>query len=187
MDELKKKTETMLRAVLVSSPRGVPLYKVEREYRSITFEPIPYQKLGFKNLEGFLKSIPHVASIQRDRDGEMVVKGVASEADQHVAKLIAKQKKPKIRKSSARPRKPGFGSSATPNRYRGTNFGPRSHTLAPKSSMQINNLVSNAGGSRGQTPRFVPPRLRKALGADSQSAASQQPVNGTRRVSTGME
>ena len=104
MEELKKKTEAMLRAVLISSPRGVPLRRLNKEYSSITYSSIPHPELGFPTLDSYIKSIPHVATLTRDVDGEFVVKGVASESDQHVAKLIAKQRKPKKRsKGAAKP------------------------------------------------------------------------------------
>ena len=107
MEEQKKKTEAMLRAVLISSPRGVPLRRLDREYKTITFSSIPFQEMGYHSLEHYIKSIPNVAMLTRDVDGEIVVKGVASESDQHVAKLIAKQKKPK-KKAKANSRRPVF-------------------------------------------------------------------------------
>lgn len=107
MEALKKKTEAMLRAVLISSPRGVPLRRLDREYKSITFSSIPFQEMGYHSLEHYIKNIPKVAMLSRDVDGEFVVKGVASESDQHVAKLIAKQKKPK-KKAKANSRRPVF-------------------------------------------------------------------------------
>ena len=101
MEELKKKTEAMLRAVLISSPRGVPLRRLNKEYSTITYSSIPHPQLGFPTLDSYIKSIPHVAALTRDVDGEFIVKGVASESDQHVAKLIAKQRKPKKRSKGA--------------------------------------------------------------------------------------
>lgn len=95
MEEKRKKTEALLRAVLISSPRGVPLRRLDKEYRTVTFSSIPLQEMGYHSLEHYIKSIPSVAMLTRDVDGEFVVKGVASESDQHVAKLIAKQRKPK--------------------------------------------------------------------------------------------
>ena len=41
-----------------------------------------------------------MARVEKGPDGEWVVKGVASDADKHVAKLISKQKKPSLRKSA---------------------------------------------------------------------------------------
>ncbi len=99
-DKLLRETEAMLRAVLISSPRGVRFEKLLRDYRELTFSIIPYEKLGFPRLENFLQSIPSVARVERGPDNEWVVKGVASSADQHVAKLISKQKKPTLRKSA---------------------------------------------------------------------------------------
>ena len=95
-----RETEAMLRAVLISSPRGVRFEKLLRDYKELTFKIIPYKELGFPNLESFLQSIPSVAQVERSPDGEWVVKGVASDADKHVAKLISKQKKPSIRRSA---------------------------------------------------------------------------------------
>ena len=132
MTDLKKRTEAMLRAVLISSSRGVPLRRLDREYKSITHQPVPFLELGFSSLEEFIRSIPHVASLARDVDGDVLVKGVASESDQHVAKLIAKQKKPKI-KGKAKSRRPLM----------------RPQVVTPRST------VPRIG------PRFVPPRLKK--------------------------
>lgn len=184
MEELLKKTETMLRAVLVSSPRGVPLYRLDREYRSITFEPIPYQKCGFRTLEDFLRSIPKVARIGKDRDGETVVTGVPSEADQHVAKLIAKQKKPKIRKSTSRPaRRPRALTSSvyTPAKSYASRFGPRStNALSPNKPMPT---TSPSSSSKPQhTPRFVPPRLARKVFGVNQSENIQVSTGSQRKV-----
>ena len=99
-EKLLRETEAMLRAVLISSPRGVRFEKLLRDYRELTFKTIPFRELGFPRLEHFLQSIPSVARIEKGPDGEWIVKGVASDADKHVAKLISKQKKPTLRKSA---------------------------------------------------------------------------------------
>ncbi|CAB4010147.1 Hypothetical predicted protein [Paramuricea clavata] len=99
-EKLLRETEAMLRAVLISSPRGVRFEKLLRDYRELTFKTIPFKELGFPRLEHFLQSIPSVARVEKGPDGEWIVKGVASDADKHVAKLISKQKKPTLRKSA---------------------------------------------------------------------------------------
>lgn len=172
----------MLRAVLISSPRGVPLYRLDREYRSITFEPIPYKKCGFSTLDDFIRSIPRVARIQTDRDGETVVVGVPSEADQHVAKLIAKQKKPKIRKSARPARRPMASSYRfyTPAKSHTSKFGPRSTNAKMHSSKQLFATSPTPPAPIRNTPRFVPPRLaKKAFGinqAENILAGNQRKV-----------
>ena len=133
MGDMHKKTEAMLRAVLISSPRGVPVYRLDREYKAITFQSIPFRELGFGSLESYLRSIPHVASFAT-LSGETVIKGVASEADKHVAKLIAKQKKPKLKKVLP-PRKPSFPSRRLASSHMST-------------------------ATKATTPRFIPPRMQ---------------------------
>lgn len=156
MEEQKKKTEAMLRAVLISSPRGVPLRRLDREYKSITFSSIPFQEMGYHNLEHYIKSIPNVAVLTRDVDGEFVVKGVASESDKHVAKLIAKQKKPKkkAKANSRRPvfvRRPAFVSRPAIVTRQVFVTGPpvvmRPMPVAPRTT--------------GTGPRFIPPRMMR--------------------------
>lgn len=187
MEELIKKTETMLRAVLISSPRGVPLYRLDREYSSITFEPIPYKKCGFKALEDFIRSIPKVARIEKDRDGETVVKGVPSEADQHVAKLIAKQKKPKLRKSASRPARRPMASSlrfSSPAKFSSSKFGPRSIRSSRPVAKPLPPPSSAPPGSRSQysTPRFVPPRLARKASSDMHPPNIQVSSGSQRKV-----
>ncbi|CAB4006904.1 Hypothetical predicted protein, partial [Paramuricea clavata] len=102
-EKLLRETEALLRAVLISSPRGVRFEKLLRDYRELTFKRIPFKELGFPRLEHFLQSIPSVARVEKGPDGEWIVKGVASDADKHAAKLISKQKKifkPTLRKSA---------------------------------------------------------------------------------------
>ena len=99
-EKLLRETEAMLRAVLISSPRGVRFEKLLRDYMAITGKTLPFEELGYPSLENFLLSIPSVARTEKGPDGEWIVKGVASDADQHVAKMISKQKKPSLRKSA---------------------------------------------------------------------------------------
>lgn len=98
--KLLAETIAMLRAVLISSPLGVKFDKLYRDYKQLTGKTILYRELGFQKLEFFIQSIPDVARAERGADGEWILRGIASEADRHVAKLISKQKKPKVRKSA---------------------------------------------------------------------------------------
>lgn len=169
MEEQKKKTEAMLRAVLISSPRGVPLRRLDREFKSITFSSIPFREIGHASLESYIRSIPNVASLTKDLDGEMVVKGVASESDKHVAKLIAKQKKPKKRsKPLAKPRRPTFVSRPYASRPVAVNRPVvatrpvvlRTPVMAVTSPVIVNTRPSLPSRS-GPGSRFVPPRMRR--------------------------
>ena len=173
MEEQKKKTEAMLRAVLISSPRGVPLRRLDREFKSITFSSIPFREIGHVSLESYIRSIPNVASLTKDLDGELVVKGVASESDKHVARLIAKQRKPKKRsKPAAKPRRPTFLSRPYANRpvavsrpmVATRSVGLRPPVMPVTSPVIVNARPSLPGSRSGPAARFIPPRMmRQAL------------------------
>ena len=158
MEELKKKTEAMLRAVLISSPRGVPLRRLDREYKSITFSSIPFQEMGYHSLEHYIKGIPKVAMLTRDVDGEFVVKGVASESDQHVAKLIAKQKKPK-KKAKANSRRPVF--ARRPAVVTRPAMVTRQVFVTRPPVVQVVRPLPAAPRTIGTVARFIPPRMKK--------------------------
>ncbi|XP_048590347.1 tudor domain-containing protein 7-like [Nematostella vectensis] len=195
MEEMKEKTERMLRAVLISAPRGIPIYKLDKEYKSITFEPIPFKKCGYPSLEAFLRASPKVATIQTDRDGEIIVKGVASEADQHVAKLIAKQKKPKLKKSAFKKpfRRPSTNTYPKPM-YTPSKFGPkraipRSVTVSAVGaldfSQQAKRRVTFTAQGNAQKPKFVPPRMQKLGGGRSSGISIPQGTQITATLTNG--
>lgn len=54
----------MLRSVLQSSKNGVSISSLQSEYRSLCGEIIPLKKLGYSNLEDYLRSIPTVVRLQ---------------------------------------------------------------------------------------------------------------------------
>ena len=91
-----KQTKSMLRAVLISAPRGVVARRLQAEYKSITGTPIPYQRLGYSSLEDFLRSIPDVIHDRPGATGELTFFGVADSSTEHIAKLVSKQRKPKL-------------------------------------------------------------------------------------------
>ena len=93
-ESLLKNTRSMLRSVLLSAPRGVRARNLEGEYRGITGKVIPYRQLGYKSLKDFMSSLQDVARLSMV-DGEPVYYGVADSSTAHIAKMVAKQKKPK--------------------------------------------------------------------------------------------
>ncbi|XP_022786296.1 tudor domain-containing protein 7-like [Stylophora pistillata] len=175
MEELKRKTDVLLRSVLLSVGRtGLALRLLDREYKSFTYSSLPYKEMGFSSLEKYIKSIPEVASLSRDVDGEYVVHGVASEADKHVAKLIAKQRKPK-RKAKAKARRPVHASMHKPGVGRSAALHRAPMRKSPQAVPFRGGVAPFRGGvtpSRGgAAPRFVPPRMMKR-GASQGSSQS---------------
>ena len=171
MEEKKKKTEALLRAVLISSPRGVPLRRLDKEYRTVTFSSIPFQEMGYHSLEHYIKSIPSVAMLTRDVDGEFVVKGVASESDQHVAKLIAKQRKPK-KKAKANSRRPVFARRPTVVTRPAMT---RQLFMTKPPVVQAVRPLPAAPRPTGTGIRFIPPRMMRQ--AVSQATANSVAYN----------
>ncbi|XP_034044542.1 tudor domain-containing protein 7A-like [Thalassophryne amazonica] len=113
--ELVKK---ILRSVLQSSKAGVPIDRVDAEYRLLCGETIPVGMLGFSNLEDYLRSIPSVVRMEYRR-GELTCFAEVCEETTHIAELVAKQKNSKKSRSrlnrvSCRKR-PKFSISGTPN------------------------------------------------------------------------
>ncbi|XP_035659297.1 tudor domain-containing protein 7-like [Branchiostoma floridae] len=101
MDEKRaKNVVAMLRAVLQSSKEGVLASRVQGEYRGITGEFLPYKQLGFHSLDAYMQSIPDVARIARNRDGEVVYHAVADASTLHIQRLKAGEKSNKRRKPS---------------------------------------------------------------------------------------
>ncbi|XP_077460575.1 tudor domain-containing protein 7A [Stigmatopora argus] len=90
-DELIKKN---LRSVLQSSKEGVALTKLQFEYSSLCGEDIPLHKLGFKNMEDFLRSIPSVVRLDYKNGDLRCFAAVCSETA-HIAQLVARQKSSK--------------------------------------------------------------------------------------------
>ena len=150
-DRMKAETIAMLRAVLISSPLGVPFQKLYRDYKQLTGKTIPYKELGFDRLEYFIDNIPDVARAEKGPTGEWTLKGIPTAEDKHVAKLISKQKKPRVRKSAK-----SFAKKPVKS------FGPPKKTHTP---------VRPPPGGRKVTS--LPPRFAKVSGPGL--AISQRP------------
>ena len=54
----------MLRSVLLSSKEGVPIGRLQSDYRGLCGELIPHRALGYPGLEDFLRSIPAVVRLE---------------------------------------------------------------------------------------------------------------------------
>uniref|UniRef100_A0AAV2LNA8 Tudor domain-containing protein 7 n=1 Tax=Knipowitschia caucasica TaxID=637954 RepID=A0AAV2LNA8_KNICA len=86
----------MLRSVLQSSKHGVCISSLQAEYRSLCGETIPLKRLGFSNLEDYLRSIPSVVRLDY-RQGVIVCFAAVCKETAHIAELVARQKNSKKR------------------------------------------------------------------------------------------
>lgn len=90
----------MLRSVLIPSKEGVPVYKIEDEYRGLTCEDIPYRKFGFNSAKEFiLKMTPDAARLSMNKLREEVFLGIGTEDTKHIEQLV------RFQKSKAKPKK----------------------------------------------------------------------------------
>ncbi|XP_061685862.1 tudor domain-containing protein 7A isoform X2 [Syngnathoides biaculeatus] len=131
----------MLRAVLQSSKEGVSIHRLQEEYRSLCFENIPLKKLGFSNLEDYLRSIPSVVRLDYNNGDLRCFAAICSETA-HIAQLVARQK------SSMK-----SGCSQVINcRMRRKASNPYMRRGCPMSSLR----QPSAGGTFKPTSRFLP-------------------------------
>ncbi|XP_078331753.1 tudor domain-containing protein 7-like isoform X3 [Crassostrea virginica] len=164
-----EEVKSMLRAVLMSCKEGVPAYVLQKDYREITQEPLPFLKLGFANLDDFINSIPDVVRVRRNKQGEMVYHAVANEETAHIQQLVSKQRstkkkktlKPARRRPMRRPEPPKpfvpFGSSKPSPRGRPPPWGqkvypPRSPPWKPRPPLL------------GQSPLSIQVNMNKGRG-----------------------
>uniref|UniRef100_A0A3Q2EDN3 Tudor domain-containing protein 7A-like n=1 Tax=Cyprinodon variegatus TaxID=28743 RepID=A0A3Q2EDN3_CYPVA len=89
----------ILRAVLQSSKTGVPLSRLQSDYRSLSGEFIPLGKLGFSKLEDFLRSIPSVVRLENSM-GQLRCFAVVCDDTAGIAQLVARQRSSKKSGSS---------------------------------------------------------------------------------------
>ena len=101
--ELMVKTKKALRALLISAPRGVPKRLLLTDYRMVMGKELPFRNLGFSNLEDFIRSVPDVMRVAPGTGGEPTLFPVVTAETEQIARFVATQKKPKLKKSLAPP------------------------------------------------------------------------------------
>ncbi|XP_017881985.1 tudor domain-containing protein 7A-like [Ceratina calcarata] len=79
-----------VRACLLTSKGSVAIDNLNRDYRMLIDENIPFRTLGFQSLVGFLRTIPSIKLI--DRGNTHYVEAIPTEESAHITKLIARQK-----------------------------------------------------------------------------------------------
>lgn len=90
--KLKEKVVGLVRAILIPEKAGLPVEKVNREYREFNGENIPWRKMGYSTMEDFLEQNPHMCRVQRKQDGWYLF-GVATQETAHIARMVSQQKK----------------------------------------------------------------------------------------------
>ena len=131
--ELLVKTKKALRALLISAPRGVPKRLLWTDYKMVIGKELPFRNLGFSSLEDFIHGIPDVIRVGPGVNGEPTLFPVVTSETEQIARFVATQKKPKLKKSLAPPAivapsklsgfsaKSSFGRSRTRSRPKNVN------------------------------------------------------------------
>ncbi|KAG7205807.1 hypothetical protein KM043_007752 [Ampulex compressa] len=94
-----------LRACLLSAKGGIKIENLNRDYKLLVGENIPFPALGYPTLDAFLRTIPGIRI--NNRGGDCYIEAQPSSKSAHLTKLILHQKSvsKKPRKNLASPRK----------------------------------------------------------------------------------
>jgi hypothetical protein len=144
-DQILDKTKKELRSLLISAPRGVAVSLLAKDYKMVMGKELPYREMGCRNIEQFIQSIPDTVRVGHGPAG-LTCYAVANAETQQIARFVASQKKPALKKSL----KPPPVAIRQPTKMSG--FTKKSH-FGPGSSRPRKFHYSGAGGGR----RYYPP------------------------------
>ncbi|XP_016998001.2 tudor domain-containing protein 5 [Drosophila takahashii] len=114
----------VVHSLVVSSPGRMTIEKLMRDYRSEEGCNVPYMKLGFKDAESFLRSIPDTVRVMGH--GTMaLVTAVTTEKSAHIQQLVNGQKKPSLRARSRPNHKPKYCFPSQPSNLNFINAVPK--------------------------------------------------------------
>ncbi len=125
-EKLLDRVRKDLRSVLISAPRGVPIRMLIRDFKTVLGYELPYRQFSFQTVEDFVRKVPDVARISSGVTGEPTCFAVADQCTSQIARFVASQKKPKIKRSNAPPllNKPVFSGFTKKSK-----FGPSFFTM----------------------------------------------------------
>ncbi|XP_072387591.1 tudor domain-containing protein 7-like isoform X1 [Diabrotica undecimpunctata] len=103
-----------VRGLINSSTIPLTIRNLDRDYKTLEGERIPFAKLGFKSVEEFLRSAPTLNLI-KNGEGEIIVQAQRLAESAHIVDMVKKQKPPKKLKRSR------FVKSAPPKNWRSYN------------------------------------------------------------------
>ncbi|XP_041368343.1 tudor domain-containing protein 5-like [Gigantopelta aegis] len=106
------KTEVLkqIRALLLSSPVGLTLGELKKDYETFIGTPLPFRKLGYNTAEDFVKDIPETISISW-KNGMLVLQTPSDSTTKHIERLVARQNIPKPKKYAVLRNRTGSSNS----------------------------------------------------------------------------
>lgn len=61
--DFRNKTKTIIRSLLISSPKSLTMHDLDSDYLKYEGHGIPFARLGYPNLKQFLSSIPDILNV----------------------------------------------------------------------------------------------------------------------------
>ncbi|XP_034105308.2 uncharacterized protein LOC117568626 [Drosophila albomicans] len=86
----------MVHSLIVSTPQDMTVEQLKRDYINVDGVPLPFSKLGFKDVESFLRSIPDTVSVRGCGPMALLV-AKKNEKSAHIQSLVQCQKKPSVK------------------------------------------------------------------------------------------
>ncbi|NWU53165.1 TDRD5 protein, partial [Dromas ardeola] len=97
MEMLKKE----VRSLLMASKEGLTPAQLEQEYMAMIGRPLPLCDLGFQSTLELVADMPEVVRVCSYKKGTFILKAIADETTKAIAKLVARQRSAKARRSAA--------------------------------------------------------------------------------------
>ncbi|CAI5776412.1 Tudor domain-containing protein 5 [Podarcis lilfordi] len=100
MNSMKK----VVRSLLTPVKEGLTPMELNKEYKSMIGEPLPFRALGYRSVMELVMDMPDVVSICPSGNGNTVLRAIPDESTELIASLVARQKsKPKPYFSRGKP------------------------------------------------------------------------------------
>ncbi|KAG4070966.1 hypothetical protein HA402_001403 [Bradysia odoriphaga] len=84
--DLKSKTKTVIKSLLIASPRSLTIGDLDTEFRKSEGHAIPFASLGYAHLKEFLLSIPDILTISYSGD---IIPVAVNGRSYHIHKFVA--------------------------------------------------------------------------------------------------
>ncbi|XP_007248068.3 tudor domain-containing protein 7B isoform X1 [Astyanax mexicanus] len=173
--ELVKK---MLRAILQSSKSGLPLSRLQAEYKELTGEAIPHKQLGHATLDTLLHSMSSVVRLDRGRSGEVMCYATVGNEMAHITKLAARHH---TAKKTGRPQVVNCQMRVKPSAPLVLNAKPRTSLRQPEHRGRQGRGGGRPGGHGDSRPGSMREQQPDGKGSKPHSTQHTPPNTPTRR------
>ncbi|CAG2115906.1 unnamed protein product [Medioppia subpectinata] len=100
--DLLTDTKIAIKSLVISSPLGISLTKLCRDFEDIEGKEVPYKELGFDTLTALLKSMTDMVRPIFDANQSVTLFPVVDDSTAHITDLVANQSTKRLRARSAK-------------------------------------------------------------------------------------